>query len=565
MLSNGFINTKCQKPRLVVFVILIFLGSTVSGLAQSSGRFAPPRRLAAASPEGQALPLAGPNRPNPPRSAPIYPVLDFPPQNGGNSQGASPAAPFILRSATPFDRDIRVNPAAASNRAASGRTASGRTGITMQSEAVLAQENVPRRGGNLQFSVSENFLNRIVARNETTPGEVRDFILGAQVSGHQTTATRVRLDLHPAPKTLFASLILNGTTQSETTGVTRQAMVDVASQQEFVASKEVFFDMVRFSTRHAVVFVRARNQTLGAMTPLTGTPLGAIANRIAYREAERRRPQSEAIARERVAERVFPEFDRAIDQQLASLNEQWDEKVLKWLKGADLLPTEQQVWTTETSLHYSAQFSADSPSPTLGWQDARAGDGAGVHVRVHETLCKQLIEKSGLKGLKTTDRKSKDLFASYQLEPTPDEGDAPPANGLAGLEAVVTDIEFDENDPLSIRFENGSAVLSLRARFKPAGQDLLPPLEVEIPFKAELTRENIVVTAGKVRVTSRDPAGASETFGLASGLISSAISASLKTLSFSRTLPTQLWPVETSVPRIVELTTDAGWLTISAE
>jgi hypothetical protein len=175
------------------------------------------------------------------------------------------------------------------------------------------------------------------------------------------------------------------------------------------------------------------------------------------------------------------------------------------------------------------------------------------------------MEKSGLKGLKTTDRKLKEIFASYQLEPTPDEGDAPPENGLAGLEAVVTDIEFDEKDPLSIRFENGSAVLSLRARFKPAGQDLLPPLEVEIPFKAELTGENMVVTAGKVRVTSRDPAGASETFGLASGLISTAISASLKTLSFSRTLPTQLWPVETSVPRIVELTTDAGWLTISAE
>lgn len=238
-----------------------------------------------------ANPFGTPPVPIGPAPALLGPVQEFGPVPVFVAPVDFPQRLLVVRRPSPFD-------GSAPSRPSNVPVASRFPAPAAAPAPVLSQELVETPPiGNLRVTVSESFLNRLVARDETKPGEVRDFILGAQVSGRQVTATRVRLDLLPGTNKVRGALVLNGTTQAETTGVTPQAMVDVASQQEFSAVKEIYFDGVKFSTRHAVVHVRAKNQTLGARTPLTGTLLGGIANRIAYREAERRRPQAEAVAR----------------------------------------------------------------------------------------------------------------------------------------------------------------------------------------------------------------------------------------------------------------------------
>src|SRR5262249_43519365 len=105
--------------------------------------------------------------------------------------------------------------------------------------------------GNLQATVSENFLNRLIARDEQKPGDVNDFILGARVKGYQITFTQLRFDLLPSTDKMRGALVLHGINESQTTGITPQAIVDVASQQTFVATKDVFFDGYNLSTRPA--------------------------------------------------------------------------------------------------------------------------------------------------------------------------------------------------------------------------------------------------------------------------------------------------------------------------
>jgi hypothetical protein len=420
--------------------------------------------------------------------------------------------------------------------------------------------------GNLRLTVSESFLNRLVARDETKPGEIRDFILGAQVSGRQTTATQVRLDLLPSAANARGALVLNGTTQSATTGVTPQAMVDVASQQQFVAIKEIFFDGMQFSTRHAVVHVRAKNQTLGAFTPLTGTLFGGIANRIAYREAERRKPEAEAVARDRVAERVFPEFDNTIDQQLASANDQLESKVRRLLRTANLMPTLQQVSTTETTLSYSMQVATETPTTTSAVFEGKRNVDRGLNLMVHESLLNALVARSGLKGMKTTDREIKALVAPFEYKIGKDELEAAqPPVGLPGMDNVVTDIEFDESDPLTIRLEQGRATVTMRAKFKPAGQDVLPALAVTIPYTNELIGDKFVVTPGKVQVAALDKDDESSIPPLAMSLLSNAIEASLSKLATDRTLPASVWPISGPLPRIVEVQTQDGWGAVTVE
>ena len=559
MMTNGLIG-RLSRLLPVTALLMTFLIIVVRPCsAQGPGFLAPPVPLESRNvivgpvpnPFGTPPMAIGPA----PAGYPLYPqfvpVAPYPQPVVGY-----PPVAYSVRRPTPFQNSIAAAPA---QIPLVSQKSYGPAPITP-----IAEQPAPI--GNVRLTVSENFLNRLVARDETKPGEVRDFILGAQVSGRQTTATRVRLDLLPGAATARGNLVLNGTTQSATTGVTPQAMVDVASQQEFVAVKEIFFDGMQFSTRHAVVHVRAKNQTLGAVTPLTGTLFGGIANRIAYREAERRRPEAEAVARDRVAERVFPEFDNAIDKQLATANDQLESKVRRVLRTINLMPTSQQVSSTDTAIHYSIQVATEAPTTAAPVFESRRNVDRGLSLMVHESLLNAIVARSGLKGMKTTDRDIKALIAPFEYKSGKDELEAaePPA-GLPGMENVVTDIEFDETDPLTIRLEQGRALVTLRAKFRPAGQDVLPPIAVTIPYTNELVGDKFVVTPGKVQVALLNKDEESTVPPLAMNLLSTAIEASLTKLAVGKVLPAFLWPIGGPLPQIVSVQTQDGWGAISVE
>ena len=185
---------------------------------------------------------------------------------------------------------------------------------------------------------------------------------------------------------------------------------------------------------------------------------------------------------------------------------------------------------------------------------------------VHESLLNALVARSGLKGMKTTDREVKALIAPFEYKNGKDELEAaePPA-GLPGIGDVVTDIEFDETDPLTIRLEQGRALVTMRARFKPAGQEILPALAVTIAYTNEIIGDKFVVTPGKVQVTILDKDDKSTIPPLAMTLVSNAIEASLSKLAIDRALPASLWPISGPVPRIVEVQTQDGWGSVSVE
>ena len=566
MLTSGFFETVARRLVFCACITLSTLSMAGWCAAQVGPRPIPPAPLG--SPNVASGPVANPfgRPPVPigPAPAPFVPVQEFGPVPVFVAPIAPPQPMIVVRQPSPFDGSPGPRP---STVPVASRSFPVAVPGSVPTGPVPSQKLIetPPPIGNLRVVVSESFLNRVIARDETKPGEVRDFILGAQVSGRQVTATRVRLDLLPAAHQARGALVLNGTTQAETTGVTPQAMVDVASQQEFSAIKEIYFDGHKFSTRHAVVHVRARNQTLGAKTPLTGTLFGGIANRIAYREAERRRPQAEAVARDRVAERVYPEFDNAIDKQLADANDQLEGTVRRMMKMANLMPRTQQVSSSNSSITYSALFATDPPTTSTAALDSQFATDSGLHLLVHETLLNSFVGRSGLKGMKTTDREIKALLAPYDYKSTNDElAQAEPPAGVPGMESIVTDIEFDDDDPLTIRIEKNSTVVTLRAKFKPAGQDLLPALEMTIPYTVDLIGNKIVVSPGKVKVRERDKPD-DQPQSLTMKLVTQGIEANLSKLAVDRGLPSTMWPVGGPVPRVVRIASQDGWAAISVD
>lgn len=439
-----------------------------------------------------------------------------------------------------------------------------------------APQRAPGRA-NFRVAVSENFLNRLVAQERVDPGPVRDFVLGAQVTGRQTTVSRLRVDLIASDDKARTDLILNGDVQSLTTGVTPQAMIDTAGQQRFVAVKEVYFDGNQFSTRHATVFIRAQNQTIGAVTPLSGTLFGGLANRIAYRAAERQKAAGEAVARDRLAERLFPTFDGEVDAKLAQANRQL-EPVRKRLDAVKLLPSLQSSWTSDSHLYYESFIGDDKSSAPLPAANDMAERDNGLRFSIHESLINTIIDRTGLKGLKTTDRKLRELEKSLLTLTGNGRGDdagdpestekAPlTAPDLpAGTEGFETDIEFDEIAPLTVRIEKDRLFVILKAHFKPAGQAVMPPMTVTIPYHTELTTTKMRLVAGKPRVVSQERTDPNAPQTIVEMAVEKVIESDLIPLEFNRSLPAAMWPANgTAIPRITSISSDNGWLHISIE
>jgi len=425
---------------------------------------------------------------------------------------------------------------------------------------------------NLRVSVSEAFLNRLIAREEVRPGAVRDNILGAEVTGRQTTTSRLKFDLVPSADQGQAAFVLTGDVQTLTTGVTPQAMIDTAGQQQFVAVKDIFFDGRLFSTKHATVYVRARNQTLGATTPLSGSLFGGLASRIAYNAAERRKPESEAIARDRVVEKVYPAFDGEIDKQLTTANQLLDQTVRGRLEAAKLAPTSCSVSTTDNRLTYAAMVGGETAMASVSPLDGQlVGDG-GLNLSLHESLLNDLIGRADLRGFKTTDKELKklteDVLATlegvkYTL-PNDLAGAAPLALPLPGL-SIVTDIVFDETDPLTVRLDRDRLTATIKAKFKPAGQDLLPPMKVVIEYRAVVEGNTVRLVPGKPRAVAQDQTDLTAEPSLAEMAVQKSIEAALPTLETDRVLPAKYWPHHSPAPRVTSIKSQDGWVSIAID
>jgi hypothetical protein len=499
-----------------------------------------------------AVPLYGPPAfGQPVFGAPVYfapPVAVAPWPATSSPIAAQPSVPFATNfaPASPFLEQRRV-----------------------ENSAVPVRSSNP---ANLEITVSEAFLNRILARESVEPGPVRDFVMGAKVTGKQTTVSKLNVDMVSSSTKARIALVLTGDVQTLTTGMTPQAMIDTAGQQQFVAVKDVFFDGWQFSTRHATVFVRARNQTLGATTPLSGSLFGGLADRIAFRAAERRKSEGEAVARERTAERLYPRFDGDVDDQLANANRQLDQVVRRHLELAKLMPSTQAVWTTDSRLFHTVLVGREPATANIAPPREALVTDAGITISIHESLLNSLVDRTGLKGFKTTDRKLREL--QDRLLPSANDNSRSDDSRSGSLklprlpseaEGIETEIVFDDHEPLTFKLETDRLIATVKATFKPAGQNVVPPMIVSIPFRAEIKGEKIRWVADSPSVSAQDRTNSKASLAVVEMMIQKMIEAEFTPLEFDRALPSVYWPVGGQPPRVTSIKSADGWVGISID
>jgi len=350
---------------------------------------------------------------------------------------------------------------------------------------------------NLRVMVAEDFINRLIKDSTCETGPVVDCILGAYVTGNQATTTEVGVDFKPSDSTLRFDLTLNGVTNSETSGQTNQATIYTSGHHQIWGGKEINFDGDTFVTSPAWVQVQANNTTVGASTKLDGIPLLAgLGRNMAYRRTEELRPEAEAIAAQRVRDRVRPRFDEEVDERIGKANEEVGGKFNKRLRDNGLFPSARSYASTDSHLYIrtrlmdTGELAANSPPLSISSDES-------VVVQLHESVMNNSLSRMALEGRKISDQ---DLITEFEKSIADVLGrkvklERPPVDPDKGPNILA----FDDHDPIRVEISDNTLNLILRCGFEQKGETAVPTQVITVPLHFKVEGDKIHITRGTVK------------------------------------------------------------------
>ncbi len=352
---------------------------------------------------------------------------------------------------------------------------------------------------NVRVTATEEFLNQIAQQRRTDRGPVRDYILGANVYGNQVTNSVVGVDLVPSANTARFDITLNGTSVSNTAGVTSEATVYTQGTHYFNARKQIDFDGEKFTTQPARISVNANNNTFDANTRYSGGLLGGFANKVAMREAEKRRPESEAIAVDRVQRRVLPEFNSEVDKQFSEATTKIQNELNVKLRDAGLYPSAKTYHTTNDALIVNTRLMSvgelGGGLPTDALVEPKS-----LTIQIHESQLNNSVDRLQLAGKSMTESELINEIQS-SLSDLLGRKIKLPSNSAEGEQSTDSFL-FAESDPLRFRIEDGELIIVLRAGLKQEGKDEIPAQVITIPVSLAIDGDNLVVDRGTIGVSA---------------------------------------------------------------
>ena len=423
---------------------------------------------------------------------------------------------------------------------------------------------------NFRVVASEKFLDRLVHNVHDEKGEVVDFILGADVSGKQTTHTVTGIDLKPDNHGIRLDLVVSGRTRSDTAGVTSQATIYTHGDHTFRVRKPIIFDGDRFAPRPGTISVDPNNYTVGASTGVSWIPLlGGLADSYAMGQARAKQSESEAIAADRVRKRVLPEVNKQVDKKFKDANEHLHDGFYKNLKKLDLFPTSRSYRSTATQMYLTSliagkkELGSDTPVMTVPV-------GNGLVIQTHASVLNNGVNRIGLAGKTLTDDQVKQTLENFfstflgykvKLDPKGGKKKAAKAKTAKGPNVMV----FDARDPVRFRIDNGVVNLILRAGFKQTGKEDVPEQEITVPLILRIEGDQIILKRGNVKVApvSR-PKSTSKQIATA-GAIRKKIQSAIQDQTMNRVVMVKRHSEKDFPVTVTDIKAIDGWLIIRVE
>lgn len=360
-------------------------------------------------------------------------------------------------------------------------------------------EILPRNAefGELQMHLNASFLDRIIQTETYEEGPVRDRILGAEVLGTQWTRARTTLQLVPCQTSALFQVHLHGTTANQTTNYTPQAAILSTGNYHFQISKQVQFDGTVASTWSPAAVLHVDQRYHGAATQLAPLPLlGPLANQAALNVAYRQLPQAARIAADRVTQQVAPQFNAAIDAELAQLNRQLKQEVEPWAAAQGLGDLRLSAATTSEQLLLrltsapASQPSSIAPVQTVPASSSPATTIPALHMEpeaarpdlsivLDESFLNDLLLRLPLAGLKVTDSQLVDMLQNRNWDL---ESRSPPK---------LLTFSLSELDPVRVQFQTGALHLQILFEIQPVLGERLPQHRMDLHLKPEIAGDQL--------------------------------------------------------------------------
>jgi hypothetical protein len=352
----------------------------------------------------------------------------------------------------------------------------------------------------LTLTFSESLANCFVAREVSDSGPVRDRILGAEVTGAQSTHTKVTLDYVGCPINARMFLHLRGNTTNQTSAWTPQATVRSEGCYQFQLSKQIDLNGLRIATRSPAAFIETRQRNIAANSPNDGIPVvGPLVSMVAFYTAEQQRPLAERIAAHRVTQQIGPRFNGEVDAQLATLNEQLVllQSMLSKAFSAGTVTIASQSTDELMQVGFGSAPASAAPAPTTG--------SAGLQLTLHEQLVEQVLAQLPLAGFSANDTEIDRVLRGLRQNPLGLLTAAAPDDILPPMFARVTLVG---PKPIEARFEDAAVLVTVVLGFQPVLGSEIPPHRIVMKFTPRIENDGVRVAGELVDVTSADPTAA---------------------------------------------------------
>lgn len=362
---------------------------------------------------------------------------------------------------------------------------------------------------NVHFTVSEELLSRLVSDYRTERGCIADCVMGAWVTGAQTTNVDVDVDIVPSLNTAQFQLNVRGNTLSNTKAQKDPATIWTNGNHYFWMNRSVFFDGRHVSASPATFSVNTNSRTVGLATKFDGIPIiRGIVRRIATQKIAEAKPQSDAITASKLRDEALPKFESETDQQFSEGNSTL-QKTLDSMERRGVAPDSFSARSSNTQLAVSSRTigitklggSLQPPATLIS---------AGASAQIHQSILNNAIdaldfqgrsipEKDFLTELETalSELAQRDIkLSDGQFDPAPaGEEPEPPSTFV-----------FSKTDPIRVRFDNGEVILVLRTGIRQEGREEIPEQTITIPIRISIAGGKLILEPGNIAVGGTDNA-----------------------------------------------------------
>lgn len=362
---------------------------------------------------------------------------------------------------------------------------------------------------NVHFTISEELLSRLISDYRTESGRIADCILGAWVTGSQTTNVDVSVDIQPSVNSARFKLNVSGNTHSSTKAQKDPATIWTNGNHYFWMNRSVTFDGRHVVASPASFSADTNSRTVGLATSYDGIPIiRGIVRKIAAQKIAESKPQSDAITVSKMRDEALPKFQSETDEQFSTGNDKL-RKTLDSLERRGVGPDSISARSSNTQIAFSSRTIGVS---RLGGsiQPAAALISKGAAAQVHETILNNAIDALGFQGRDVAEKDFvtelesalTELFqreidlSEEELAPTP-EGEEP---------EPPTVFSFSRKDPIRVRFEKGQVILVLRMGVRQEGREDIPEQIITIPISVSLQNGKVLLEPGNIGVASREEA-----------------------------------------------------------